>query len=545
MRIPLLIFLTTIGSLAGLGQISIPNPIKSHISKGLQNGNIIDNPILTRFGTNSRKAAPAKPTESTLPKCNDWSKWEELGVVEMTYGGVVYAGSRINVPISKRIANYQDHEWTEYKIATYLPGMFESYDLVIDIYDGVVSVQPQLIPQTFIVKDEDMNPYPMYVADIDTYLGTPEHQQEFDASAFDFEKYDFQNDIHLMYYLPPIGYFGDCMESITLRTPDYLDMEDHKTLGGSAKEYTIPYFAQSDKIVSIEYAVVSGDYTHYLKGTLEDRLKAHDPELDIKTIKNGEKMTVSFPENSHGRFTIAAWAYTEDGLTFGHDFTRLYYMPDEFDKWEYIGLGTYTDDLVGPIYGQRVSSYEVEIEESTITPGLYRALNLYNVDGWPLYNYIAKDYYDFSTYTYFHCEDPELCQISETSSGIALDGNGEIILSCLTTYFSGLGYEMEDILYNFPGKVGTLKDNVISFPEGTPIATVPGIGYQWASGGHNTGLKLVLPGGSQWQPAEAKGIASESSTPQYYTLQGVRIAQPEKDMICIRIKDGKAEKIIF
>ena len=46
-------------------------------------------------------------------------------------------------------------------------------------------------------------------------------------------------------------------------------------------------------------------------------------------------------------------------------------------------------------------------------------------------------------------------------------------------------------------------------------------------------------------PSEIEEVDITSAAPVYYTLQGVKVANPQSGNLYICVKDGKAKKIIF
>ncbi len=60
-------------------------------------------------------------------------------------------------------------------------------------------------------------------------------------------------------------------------------------------------------------------------------------------------------------------------------------------EWNSLGMCKFSDDLVGPLFSEPVYTWNVEIEEHTQTPGLYRLVNPYKAANSPYAKYCVLD----------------------------------------------------------------------------------------------------------------------------------------------------------
>lgn len=123
--------------------------------------------------------------------------------------------------------------------------------------------------------------------------------------------------------------------------------------------------------------------SYYLAaGNTMEQIKAARPDV-FGTLRNG---VITMPENS----MIISMSDYDDGGWYITNVNGLFAvalpgkaMPDAYEEeeddasWKSLGTGYYTDDFVVPVFNQTPISYtyEVEVQESTSTPGLYRIVN--------------------------------------------------------------------------------------------------------------------------------------------------------------------------
>lgn len=191
----------------------------------------------------------------------------------------------------------------------------------------------------------------------------------------------------------------------------------------------------------------------------------------------------------------------EEGVVKAMTSAYFEYYGGGANPWESLGIGLYTDDLVYPLYTEDGSSatYEVEIQENTDEPGLYRLVDPYGAN-FPYYPY-AVSY--TSSAIEVNATDADAVYILEQSTGLNL-GDGEIsILTEGGNYYAYYGPDYYDALKT-NGYFGKLVNGVITFPSFNKKNDAGEVQYTyqgWASlagtgdyrMGRNGELKIVLP----------------------------------------------------
>ncbi len=157
------------------------------------------------------------------------------------------------------------------------------------------------------------------------------------------------------------------------------------------------------------------------------------------------------------------------------------------------GYATYREGLVTDLYGLDALTYDVEIQESVVTPGRYRLVNAYTAD-----NGFGKEYGDIflfadgDHYITIDATDPNYVYLDDTFyTGAYETQNGEILFFSYVMYYEMNGYSLDYIKQGDPSVFGTLKDGIITMPASSMIAQVGEDLYL----ANNAGLLAVaLPG---------------------------------------------------
>ena len=141
-----------------------------------------------------------------------------------------------------------------------------------------------------------------------------------------------------------------------------------------------------------------------------------------------------------------------------------------------LGMGLFTDDAMGPLFGYSAETFEVEIIENTVNPNVLYAKNAYGGQYWIDVFGAPDSFKDMpDSYLEFDITDPNKVQIKKQSLGV------------------NLGYGTNYIFTDYTGKseFGTFKDGIISFPVGTVYIEDDDGAYAM----NRSGLfRLVMPG---------------------------------------------------
>lgn len=504
-------------------------------------GNIVSTLSFTTPGKDAH--APKVPVVSRADDDDtSWTQWLDMGTVNVTYCGAIYQNINPELPILMR-ASTADANHVQYRIDGYLLSNIDPEacrPLVIDIIDGRLYVYPQELPQ-LKVNNADGTPFTgkLYVADASTYLDMVGLR---DFYEFDTEKLNF--DLWLTYYDDQGNTLGDgehIIEYVKFNLPAWIKPPVIFTVGGDTDTATIPVEI-GEAVDHYDYAIVKGGGYDADDRFLGQRVADKDETLDIKTSApvNPE---VKFTEGE-GRYTIGFTTYDADGNALYMSTGVIYYMPEDAANWQSIGKRKITDGFLPDVYGHEPIPYEVEVEKSLVTEGLYRVVNMYG-DTHPYAAEIWEHTLDFPVYTYFHCEDPEACYISETSTGTIFDASGEVTISSVPeAYFVRHGYDMEAARKLYPDGFGKLTGGTYTFPSGSLIASAFVLleaNYGWLEVGKGNPLTLQI-----YPEASIDTVQEEISDemPEYFNLQGMKIVNPETGNIYIMRKGGICKKVI-
>ena len=168
----------------------------------------------------------------------------------------------------------------------------------------------------------------------------------------------------------------------------------------------------------------------------------------------------------------------------------------ESETWTSLGAGKYISTAIADCYGGSTDLVDVEIFEAQGKKGLYKVVGV-----WP-------DILNGGGTIYVDATDPDFVLIKDQDTGIVDKVDGETHIASLTSVLVSNGYTKEKILAELADINITLKDNVITIPEGAVCLNWPNApddsSYEtnpakWYSYGENEGV-VVLPGGEYVDP---------------------------------------------
>ena len=139
--------------------------------------------------------------------------------------------------------------------------------------------------------------------------------------------------------------------------------------------------------------------------------------------------------------------------------------PQPIDGFLPLGMATFTDGSLCEIYTDNYGNlfnpvtYEVEIQESASTPGLFRLMNPYGT-AYPYYEE-EKYYNEQDWHIDIHAENPQAVYIDRQPTGWKEGGPTDI--QSVGAYWLQNGYDLQQAIDE--GVMGTLVDGVIIFPK--------------------------------------------------------------------------------
>ena len=256
-----------------------------------------------------------------------------------------------------------------------------------------------------------------------------------------------------------------------------------------------------------------------------DAIAAGDLETTAVTAGN---IYVPIGEGLTGKLQVVVVVLDEEGAVKGVYASPFEYYGGGANPWQSLGIGLYTEDFIGSVFGADPVTYEVEIEENSEHPGLYRMLSPY--DGKFPYNeegdWDASSVYNIEV----NAEDPEGVYIEQQATGVDW-GYGPIsIISWGARYLGSNSFE--DV--KAEGYLGTLVNGVITLPvfdreTDDGIAHYQGLTVMGTSGYYgctNGAFKLVLPEAVDSQArAKARSMAKARSFEKRLKGKGYSIKQ--------------------
>lgn len=142
-------------------------------------------------------------------------------------------------------------------------------------------------------------------------------------------------------------------------------------------------------------------------------------------------------------------------------------------EWETLGEGLYRDGIYPSFYGLDALTYNVEIQQSVITPGMYRIVSPYGAGTSFYENYIETQMLAWAGMTntdmVINATDPDYVFITGdfypgTDDGMASSGYGVMHLFSIVDQAVQEYGSLEAVKANEPSLFGKLQDGVITFP---------------------------------------------------------------------------------
>lgn len=279
-------------------------------------------------------------------------------------------------------------------------------------------------------------------------------------------------------------------------------------------------------------------YTYFitdLKGIPKETFKELQPKM-VPVLKDGvisfdrNSMAVMWKDGNAGQGVAPGdWTY---GLMQSDGYLQLPGAQGQGSDWDSLGTGRMLEGFVWTLFEEDApKEKEVEIFESRTTPGIYR---------------IAKAFADISSTggdMIIDCTDPDFCRIRKQSTGVkAVDYGTTYIFS---VSMNGTFADYDDMVAQYPewADRNITKDNkgiyipatsvLIYWPEYDEVNVIKNT--------RSIDSYIYFPQGG----VEHIESISDNTKTEYYTLQGVRIATPEKGQIVIVRNGAKATKTTF
>lgn len=159
-------------------------------------------------------------------------------------------------------------------------------------------------------------------------------------------------------------------------------------------------------------------------------------------------------------------------------------------QWKSLGTGLYSDVVVAPLFGKSSVDIEVEVLESTVTPGLYRFMDPYYEGNYPYPDANGEK----GKFVEVDATDKDGVFVPIQSTGLDW-GYGDMSILSAAVYYMSNGTSAETL--KAEGKLGRLEDGVISLPcfenYGAQCSAFVMISNNMYHTAFQTEWKLVLP----------------------------------------------------
>lgn len=328
--------------------------------------------------------------------------------------------------------------------------------------------------------------------------------------AFDREPWNYTNDNGLFAVALPGATIGDFSVEASF-SGIFTD--------NAGKVFAVTEAKLGDDATNVKAVVMTADAD---ASAVADAIAAG--ELEGVDIVDGAN-NVPIPEDMSGKLQVIIVVLN------GKSVKNVVSVPFEYyagtNPWESLGVGYYVDDFIVPFYGYDPYDYEVEIDESTETPGLYRIRNAYA----PVAEAFGETGGEKDII--IHAENPNGVYFLTQPTGIDF-GSGEFSIVSYggddVEYFGEkYGVTPEQVIEAFPEDFGTLEDGVITLPYLTATDSEGNIrkdsngdpikfqGYLYRSDGKawysctNGAFALVLPSANAAARAKAKSRAAAAA----------------------------------
>ncbi|MBQ6210039.1 MAG: hypothetical protein IJK42_09755 [Prevotella sp.] len=291
-------------------------------------------------------------------------------------------------------------------------------------------------------------------------------------------------------------------------------------LGADATNVKAIVVSQDDDAEAVADAVAAGE------------VEATDVSAGTIYVPIGEEYT--------GKLQVVV-VVIDEGEVKGLATANFEYYGGGANPWQSLGMGYYTDDLIVPLFTEAGQSYtyQVEIQENTETPGIYRLVKLYA----PVAAAFGEEGGNVDIEV--NAEDPTGVYILDQPVGLDF-GYGAISIETDAGYYVSK-YGFDAVKAQLPNIFATLADGVISFPvlegQSSSGATVQ---YQaWVNmgsssyyGGRNGELQIVLPSASASAKAKAvrKAKAADFARRLYRNFDSYKKDMRETQKILKRAK---------
>ena len=415
-----------------------------------------------------------------------WSDWELWGSGIYNYSAY-FSGTDDDYPIYHR-ANKVDPTQEQF----YMQNLFYGTTLIWNYNPetGLCSV-PEFDTMYESSYGEVMQSDVLAYAEVSgRYDYLVEHDIDISPSYFDAENGVFYFNM-VAYTVPDYGFWTPSWEYIVL---DGYDHPDYSATISRAGVYSPD---DSDDYMAANVTLGANvAYARVACGSNETDLYYGLVDGSIDYSEGSVSGLVFAPLNGvQGECYLMVVTFDAEGNPQEYaDVVTEYYPANVVSPWQSIGYCSYTDDLLIPLYGYDPITYQVQVEENTEQPGLYRMVNPYG-EGYP-YNE-EGDYYNANVKV--DAQNPARVFIDYQDLGLTWNSSTWCIYSYASWYMD-YGYTADEV--ESYGLFGSYADGKITFPVKTLLIYMDDSGYY----GNTNGAWCLDIASAQAEPSAAAAL---------------------------------------
>lgn len=220
---------------------------------------------------------------------------------------------------------------------------------------------------------------------------------------------------------------------------------------------------RSSDVASFSCEVLPGVLDKEQIDAAVEAIKA-DPDAEVYT---DQTVYLTYSLEEEGTYTLVAVGYDEEHnevMTTSYQFE--YATVQAANPWKKVGEAALTDGIICSAFAVDVLTWDVKVEESTETPGVFRVVNPY-LD-WA-YNTANKGQLVEAGdhYMIIDASDPDFVHMEYSNTGVVMNSRyGATYVWNTADYLIEQGKATEDACKR-AGLYGVMSDGVITFPTGT------------------------------------------------------------------------------
>lgn len=502
-----------------------------------------DLPVLSRKTLSLQQTHLQKKSPAKTDDVSSWGEWQSVGTGTFTIDDGLelfldleeWVGSFEGIKVYHR-TNTENASSQQYKFE----GIYNDATIIVD-YDANTSLC-KVLPQPTNIDAYGMQLDVIDMASVFELYGeewqgmTPEEAEEI---AAEYASYT--------YFIPELGRFYLYLGYITDGIEDLVSLTDCTFQLDGVEDMSVSIEAEafykdvSDMTATLMFPSGVGECRYgCFEGILtQEKINAvlSNSSGVITTKETGSVELTA--KDGNGLYTVVAITFSDNGTPLEWDFAEYTYTPSSNEGWTSLGEGEFKTDMFESLFDLNVPAYQVEVQQNNENPALYRIVNPYG-ENCP-YPELSLRAEGFDIYLVFDTTNPDRVFFKPTNLGI--DTGGSWWIACNDGYFTEEIEGKKAPASSF----GKLAEGVISFPTKTVLVTCEEISVfggedgNWYYGNGSGNLSLTLPDASAVESISSVGNEKK----EYFNLQGVRVASPQKGTIVIERSGSNVVKKVI